>query len=173
MMNKTLKDYLTEEENKPKRKYISIVYDSETQEKLKKYCEENGFDLKVDHNGDEQSPDDFEFHTTIFYSTTEHVLENTENYFQEEKSVTPKKFEMLGIENNIPVIIVSSDDIKSLREYYEKEYGMDDEWDEWNPHISLIYSKENLPDIETIKLPDFSLKFKKLKIDDIKDDSEQ
>lgn len=172
MMTKTLKDYLTEEENKPKRKYISIVYDEETQENLRNYCENNGFDLTVDHDGDEQSPEDFEFHTTVFCSTTEHVIENTEKYFQEEKSVNPEKFEMLGKENDIPVIKVSGDDLKSLREYYEKEYGMDDEWDEWKPHISLSYSKKNLPDIENINLPDFSLTFKKLKIDDIDDDLE-
>lgn len=169
MMTKTLKDYLTEQENKPTEKYISIIYDDETQEKLRKYCENNGFDLTKDFDGNEQSPEDFNFHTTIFYSVTKHVIDNTEKYFQDVKSVSPEKFELLGKDQDTPVIIVSGDDLKSIREHYEKEYDMDDEWDEWKPHISLTYSGKDFPDIENINLPDFSLTFKKLKIDDVKD----
>lgn len=164
---KTLKDYLVEEENKQKEKYIAIEYNDETQDKLRNYCEQNGFDLTKTYSGNEQSPENFVFHTTIFYSITKHNIENTIKYFKESKAVTPVSFEMIGHESNIPVIRVMSDDLKSLRTHYETEYGMKDEWPEWKPHISLSYSRNNIPDTENIDLPDFPLYFNKLIIEDI------
>ena len=43
---------------------------------------------------------------------------------------------------------------------------MQDAWPDYKPHISLSYSRENLPDIEHIPLPDFPLVFDKIKIAD-------
>lgn len=165
---KTLTNYLVEAELKSK--YVAIIYDADTQEKLRNYCDKNGFDLSKDYDGNEQNPEDWEFHTTIFYTTSKHDLENREIPVEGSKSVEPISFEMLGHNNDIPVIKVMSDDIKELRNFYENEYGMEDEWPDWKPHISLTYNYSGTDISDTIELPDFSLMFDKIVIKDGKTD---
>lgn len=161
---KTLKNYLVESVEM-KRKYVSITYTPETQEKLRSYCDNNGFDLTVDFYGNEQLSTDFKFHTTIFYTTSKHSIENTTYTLEEPKTVEPVSFELLGAEKDIPVIKVMSDDIIELREFYKSEYGMEDEWPDWKPHISLTYTRTTeFP--ENIQLPDFSLMYDKISIED-------
>jgi len=47
-------------------KYVSVIYNQDTQTKLRNWAKENGFDLNVDFDGKPQKPENFEFHTTIF-----------------------------------------------------------------------------------------------------------
>jgi hypothetical protein len=160
---KSLKEYLIETVEY-KRKYVAIVYDQETQDKLRTYCYANGFDITQDYDGNYQNPEEFNFHTTIFYTTSKHNIENKEVTLEIPKSVEPISFEMLGHNKDIPVIKVMSDDIAELRKYYETEYGMKDEWPDWKPHLSLSYSGMEMPD--NIELPEFSLVYDKIVIDD-------
>lgn len=160
---KSLKEYLIETVEY-KRKYVAIVYDQETQDKLRTYCDKNAFDISQDYDGNYQDPEDFKFHTTIFYTTSKHNIENKEVTLEFPKSVEPISFEMLGHNKDVPVIKVMSDDISELRKYYETEYEMKDEWSDWKPHISLSYSSKDFP--ENIELPDFSLIYDKIVIED-------
>lgn len=164
---KSLKEYLNKN---LKTKYVAVIYDDETQENLRNYCEKNGFDITVDYDGEPQNPEDFDFHSTIFFTTSKHDIKNGETTFDFPKSVNAIKFEFLGHNGDIPVIKVMSDDLQELLTYYETEYGMEDEWPEWKPHISLSYAGTNLPDIDNIELPDFPLTFQKLVIEDGKPD---
>jgi hypothetical protein len=58
------------------KKYIEFVYADSAQEFLRAYCVQHGFDLTVKYDNSEQEPADFDFHSTIFYSTTEHDIRN-------------------------------------------------------------------------------------------------
>lgn len=162
---KSLKDYLAEEELTSSRKYIAVYYDDETQQKLRDYCVKNGFDLTLD-DGEQQPIENFKFHTTIFYTVSEHKITN-EIKTLEQKSAIAVGFDLLGENHDIPVLTIESSDILDIRKHFENKYNMKDEWPEYKPHVSLSYAKENLPDLTTILLPDFELTFDKLKIDDI------
>lgn len=166
---KTLKDYLREDKSLPEtKKYISIIYDDETQQKLRNYCIKNGFDLTTKYNGEKQNPEDFKFHTTIFYSTTNHQIKN-EISKHKPSEVYAKSFDLFGENKDVPVLKVESDALSELRSHFENEYNMEDEWPDFNPHVSLSYNRDNLPNMNGISLPDFTLVFDKLKIEDLDD----
>jgi len=145
------------------KKYVAVIYDDKTQKLLRKWCKENGFDLTKKYSGEDQKEEDFDFHTTIFFTSNELHLKN------EEKNVSPSKvtitgMEMLGLEKDIPVFKVESEAIMDIRKKYE-DMGLEDVWDEYIPHISVSYDKKQR-DLEALKLPVFDLYFDKIVIDD-------
>jgi 2'-5' RNA ligase len=158
---KTLKEFMA------KRKYVAIQYNKESQDKLRDWATKNGFDLSVKYNGDEQNPKEFDFHTTIFYSTNEVNLKNKEQKVKPtEVTITGIKF--LGEDKDVPVLSVAvSDGIKDLRQQFE-DLGLEDQWPSYQPHISLSYAKKQI-DTSKMKLPDFKPKYDKLTIEDIED----
>jgi 2'-5' RNA ligase len=158
---KTLREFLRS------RKYVAVQYDDESQKKLRNWAEENGFDLSVKYNGEEQDPEDFDFHTTIFFSTNEVELRNREiKQAPTEVIITGMKF--LGEDEDIPVLTVSvSGGIKDLRQHYE-DLGLEDQWPKYQPHISVSYAKKPM-DIKKIKLPTFRPKYDRVVIKDIEE----
>ena len=146
-------------------KYVAVQYDEATQKKLRDWAKKNGFDLTVNYDGTPQQEEDFDFHTTIFFTTTKHDVEN-----ETKKLVSPGQAKvvdimMLGVNNDIPVLKIESSDILDIRKQYEEQYGMKDAWPEYKPHVSLSYSTD-IPNTTGIKLPKFELRFDQVKIDD-------
>lgn len=156
------KDFM--EENKT-TKYVAVQYDKQTQRKLMAWAKDNGFDLETKYDGTKQNEDDFDFHTTIFFTTSKHNLPN------HTKTITPSgtakvvDIMMLGVNNDIPVLKIESPMVLQLRKHYAETYGMEDQWPEYKPHVSISYSK-NLPDMNKVKLPTFELTFDEIKVDD-------
>lgn len=150
-----------------KRKYISVQYDKESQNKLRDWAIKNGFNLSVKFNGTEQDPKEFDFHTTVFYSINESNLQNKKVKVAPTE-VTITKIKFLGENQDIPVLAIEPNNgIKELREYFES-LGLEDQWPSYQPHISLSYAKEQ-KDVSDIILPDFKPKFDRLTIEDIED----
>lgn len=150
-----------------KRKYISVQYDKESQNKLRDWAIKNGFNLSVKFNGTEQDPKEFDFHTTVFYSINESNLQNKKVKVAPTE-VTITKIKFLGENQDIPVLAIEpTNGIKELREYFES-LGLEDQWPSYQPHISLSYAKEQ-KDVSDIILPDFKPKFDRLTIEDIED----
>ncbi len=166
---KSLKEYINDIQSQAKSKYVAAIYDDETQQKLREYCIKHGFDLTKSYSGKEQKPEDFEFHSTIFYTKSTHIISN--GIQQKEKmEVTPTEITYLGENYDIPVLKIKSDSLLWFRKHYEEEYNMEDYWDSYKPHISLSYNREIHPDPDKIPLPDFPLYFDKIKIDDGSED---
>lgn len=156
------------EEIRTRRKYVAVQYDHNTQEKLRQWAIDNNFDLTKGYGEQEQDPKDFDFHTTIFYTSNEmeDLPEEPGYKLIESYSVTPMKFDLLGVEKDIPVIkLVPDGMIMDLRKTYEK-VGMKDQWPEYLPHISLSYVRKPY-DFSNISLPSFPMTFNKVKIEDI------
>lgn len=145
------------------RKYISLIYDGETQQKLREYCFENGFDITKDWEGREIDPSSFEFHTTIFYTTSRHNL--TPQDIEFECDILPIGFDVFGEETDVPVLQVEHPRLRQLRKTFEEVYKMKDIWGEYRPHVSLSYNWTKTDAI--IPLPDFRLNTSYLKIKDI------
>lgn len=152
------------EESRKVRKYVAVQYDEETQKKLRAWAKENGFDLTKSFSGSDQKEEDFDFHTTIFFTTSVHDMKN-ETLDQPTKTSRAVGMKYLGPDKDVPVISVDGDDIRGLRKHYES-MGMEDEWPSYQPHISVSYARDNLPDIDKVKLPDFDLKYDKIEIKD-------
>lgn len=145
------------------QKYVSIVYDDETQENLLNWCEENGIDTTRDYNGD---PVGLEFHTTIFYTTTFHHIQETEHILKRKGEAIPYDFEFLGREEDIPVMLVGGPDIYKIRDFFAIKYNMEDEWTEFKPHITISYSNFD-SDLDELEFPDFPLTFDRVLIKDL------
>lgn len=149
------------------RKYVAVIYDEETQQKMREWCQANGFDLTKTYSGKDQSPEDFDFHTTVFYSVNEVSMKNGVLPLTHGEAF-PRAFKLLGENQDIPVLVVSSSDLNSLRDIYKHE-GLEDRWPDYIPHISLSYVRKDY-DLSGLKLPDFRMKFGELKIEDISED---
>lgn len=142
------------------KKYIEVQYDPVTQGYLREYCEENGFDLSTKFNGTKQDPEDFDFHSTVWFTTTEHRLQNQS--LGCDVSATATGFALFGEKENILVLEISSNDLTDIRNQYGTEYEMEDEWPEYRPHITLCYDWDgSLPDVP---LPEEQLVAKTLNI---------
>ena len=157
---KTFKEYMMEQAT---TKYVAVQYDEATQRKLRDWAKKNGFDLTAKYDGSPQKEEDFDFHTTIFFTTSVHDLENRMITLAPGGEAKVVDITMLG--DRIPVLKVESPMIARLRKHYEEVHGMKDQYPEYIAHVSLSYSKK-LPDMSNIKLPDFPLTFNQVKIDD-------
>jgi len=143
------------------KKYIAVQYSAETQRKMRDWCKVNGFPLIVGFGGETQDESDFDFHTTIFFSTSKHVIAN-QTMKTVPQIVRPVGFELLGPENDIPVLKVESEGIAFLRKTYETKFNMKDAWPEYKPHISLSYARSK--DYQVAELPSFDLIYDEIKI---------
>ena len=150
----------------PKPKYVAITYTDETQERLRVWAEEQGFDLTYKFGGSRISPDQFEFHTTVMYSESEHVIPNV-IIPQIPDEVHVVGIDYFGEEKDIPVLKVDGDHLRRLRKGFE-EMGMVDAWKgKWQPHISLSYARKDLPAMEFVDMPTFPLEYDEYKIEDV------
>ncbi len=158
---KTLKEFIS------KRKYVSVRYDNESQEKLREWAIQNNFDLTLTYGGEKQDPGDFDFHTTVFYSTNESILKNKITKLQPTE-VTISKIKFLGDDEDIPVFVIElTGEIKELRKRFE-EMGLEDKWPYYQPHISISYARKKI-NTDNIQLPNFKPKYDTLIIEDIKE----
>jgi hypothetical protein len=164
---KSLSDYL-EEIQTPKPKYISVEYSSETQTNMKEWCESNGFDLTTTFDDGTQSAEDFDFHSTLWYTTSSHTIPNQEQEI-EPCQVTGTGIELFGENNDIPVLTVKSKDLEELRKTWGDQYDMQDAWPDYKPHISLSYARRDYSeDIQDLTLPDFDIIFDRVIVKDSK-----
>ena len=136
-------------ETQPQKKYIEVQYSAVSQGYLREYCLDNGFDITVSFSGKKIDPDNFDFHSTVWYTTSAHVIEN----YSEEVNIDdirPKGFALFGPDKNVLVLEIESDKLNEIRETIGDEYGMQDEYPEFRPHITLsyLYTDSDLPQIE-------------------------
>lgn len=138
------------------RKYVAIVYDDASQKRLREWAIDSGFNLSVDFDGTPQDPKEFDFHTTVFYTTSTHDIPNQSYKFTVD-DLEFVGFELLGPDKNIPVIRVKSSKLSKLRKSLEED-GFEDQWPEYKPHISLSYDKEaDYSFVENLDLPKFKV----------------
>lgn len=134
------------------KKYIEVQYDEETQDYLRRYCIDNGFDLSIRFNGRPQPIMAFDFHSTVWSTSNEAVISNGTTAVTVD-DITPKGFALFGDQQNILVLEIDSEQIRSIRSTIGEQYGLEDEWPDFRPHITLsyLYTDNDLPQVD---LPD-------------------
>lgn len=147
----TFKQYLSTFE----KKFVYINFTEETNALLMEYAISNGFDLGMKYNGDVQSPSDFRFHTTIFYTSNAHNTP-TETIKVDPFRVIPSHLELLGENHDVPVIKLKMGGMLSkIRKSFEDQ-GYKDTWGEYKPHITLSYNRKPYK-LAAISLPKFPI----------------
>lgn len=145
------------------RKYIELICDKETQERLTQWCLLLGYNLAMSYDGSAQAISRFNFHTTVMYSSNVFDLKN------ERKKISPIRaraidIQMLGPMNNIPALIVESPKISRLN-WKCRLMGLVPTYPVFLPHISISYDP-NSPVYKEKILPDFDLVYDQLNIED-------
>lgn len=147
----SFKQYLTQFS----KKFVCILFTEETNELLRRFAMDNGFDLTVKYDGSAQKPEQYKFHITTFYTTSVH---NTPNQIikLDPFELKPSHFELLGENHDVPVIKIKNEGgVKELRNSFVDQ-GYKDSWPDYKPHISLSYERKKY-DMSKLKLPDFPI----------------
>lgn len=147
-----------------KKKYVCLRFTEESSQKLMQYALVNGFDLTVDYDGNKQSAEKYDFHITVFYTTSTHYVTNQVVSIKPFK-VNYDKLDLLGENKDVPVIkLKNSGQLKKIRELFEQQ-GFQDSWPNYLPHISMSYNKRHY-DLSEMELPDFEVYVDSLSIMD-------
>jgi hypothetical protein len=146
-----MREHQLHETTESTKKYIEVQYSDVTQGYLREYCLDNEFDLSTRFNGDDQPVQAFDFHTTVWYTSNSVVMPN---YSQDIdiNDIEPKGFALFGPDENILVLEIDSEQIRSIRDKLGDEYGLEDEWPDYRAHITLSYSFSG--ELPTVDLPD-------------------
>lgn len=152
--------------DKFKKKYVGLDLDKASQDQLRAWAIDAGFDLTKGFSGKEQSADKFGFHITVFYTTSTHDT-TTGDFKIAPFPIAFDHFELLGKNKDVPVMKVDMNnaDLLSKRALFER-MGYQDEWPSYKPHVSLSYNYDGQPDLKTLKLPTFQMMVDTLKIKD-------
>jgi hypothetical protein len=149
------------------RKYVSVIYDDNTQKALREWAISNNLDLTTRYSGTSQKVEDFEVHTTIYYSLNHiHMINRVSKLLPSEAFF--EGFDFLGYENDIPVMKIENIGVISqIREFFSG-YGIVEEWPSFNPHISLSYARQQI-NLDTLTKPKFDLIFDRVVVEDIEE----
>jgi 2'-5' RNA ligase len=144
------------------KKFVGLFVDKESQTKLDFWARSMNFDLTKDHDG--QDIGMFPFHATLFYTNNEVRYINMDFVFPKIEAQF-KGIELFGENNDIPVLTVhKSDKLLGLREYFEDQGFTDSR--PWSPHVTLSYNWSPINPISNMVLPNFSIYFNRLVIED-------
>lgn len=129
------------------KKYIEVQYTVESQDYLRNYCVENGFDLTVSFSGEVQPIQAYDFHTTVWFTSNKASVSNGTQEVQI-SDIVPKGFALFGEDKNILVLEIESPDLSTIRTTIGDTYKLQDAWPDYRPHITLSYSYSgDLPDV--------------------------
>lgn len=140
-----------------KKKFVGLFFTEQTQKQLCEWAQSENFDLSCSFSGEKQDPSEFDFHTTVYFTESEHVTPVGDTHIEAFK-LKPIKYELLGKSNNIPVLKIDTDNdrLMQIRHFYTAQ-GFKDSWPSFKPHISLSYNWNGRPDISSLKLPSIEI----------------
>lgn len=150
-----------------KKKYVALHFTKDSEENLRSFAQDNGFDITQKFSGEKITPGKFKFHTTVFYTTSVHDTQNGK-YDLPGIKLALFNFKLLGPNQNIPVLLVNPKPLLDIRKKFE-EMGYEDEWPAYQPHVTLSYNYDGTPDLKTLRIPDFAVETSHIIIEDQND----
>lgn len=146
------------------RKVVCLCADHDTQNMLRAFAIDAGFNIATDYDGNPRNADAFDFHVTLVASANEVGLADTQHMI---KPVTAQAigFDVLGVDRRVPVLkLAASDRLSAMRAHFVDTYGIEPTFAEYKPHVSLAYAWDGKPALEDLALPERPLVFNQLKI---------
>lgn len=141
------------------RRVVSLHADEATQEKLRTWAEDAGFDLGWNYDGWPIDPQWFRFHVTLIATKNEVEIEDRWQPIGP-LTVSPAGFAVLGADRRVPVLELSNNDkLTAMRQFFIDAFGAEPTFDEYRPHISLSYKWDGAPDLSKLSPPSFPLTF--------------
>lgn len=129
------------------RRVIVLRASWETQEKLREWAKEAGFDLAWSYSGWPQSSWSFDFHVTLVASANQ-VRIPDEVRIVDPLTVEAVGYDVLGQDRKVPVLkLEPNKTLIAMREFFITAYGVEPTFADFKPHISLSYKWDGEPDI--------------------------
>lgn len=151
------------------RRVVVLRASWETQDKLREWAKEAGFDLAWSYSGWPQHSSNFDFHITLVASANQ-VRIPDEVRMVDPLTVTVDGYGVLGVDRKVPVLkIEANPTLEAMRDFFISAYGVVPTFDEFKPHISLSYKWDGAPDIvqSMPAMPSFPLVFDLLMVSTI------
>lgn len=160
---------LSSEPDQSGRRVVTLRTSWETQDALRTWAIEQGFDLGWDYDGWPQASSWFDFHVTIVAS--KNAVSVPVEYRQiDALTVEPQDFVELGADRRVPALrLKSHDKLRLMREFFVSTFGVEPTFEEFVPHVSLSYRWDGEPVIETLPLPPFPIVLDALVVAHLKD----
>lgn len=141
------------------RRVVSLHADEATQEKLRQWCIDAGFDLGWNYDGWPIDPDYFRFHVTLLATKNEVEIEDRWQPIGP-LTVSPAGFAVLGADRRVPVLTLEQHPkLTAMRQFFIDAFGAEPTFPEYQPHISLSYKWDGAPDLSKVSPPTFPLVF--------------
>jgi 2'-5' RNA ligase len=98
--------------------------------------------LTKSYSGGEISPEEFDFHTTMFYSVEPPTSPIPNGHSKVRPlTLTVKGIDLFGPNKNIPVLVMEpSAELLEVRKYIAEKHGLFDSWPEYKPHLTISYN---------------------------------
>lgn len=153
------------------RRVVVLRASWETQEKMREWAQEQGFDLAWSYSGWPQHSHSFDFHVTIVASENE-VRIPDEVRMIDPITVEADGYEVLGQDRRVPCLKLSQHKtLTAIRDFFIEAFGVVPTFADYKPHISLSYKWDGEPLVESSSpsLPPFPLVFDLLMVGTIDD----
>ncbi len=149
----------------PARKVVVLVAAAETQDLLRRWCEDNGFNLAASFGGAPRPAEEFEFHLTLFATVGESTLPNQTMAIDNAYAV-PAGFAAFGERGTTPVLLVDDPDadLDILRADWLAAADAEPTYSDFRPHVSLSYAWNGEPALNDLVPPDAVLVFDRLEV---------
>jgi hypothetical protein len=157
---------------KKSRRIVMLRATWETQEALREWAKQYGFDLGWDYSGWPQASSWFDFHVTVVASANDVKIPDEVRAI-DPLTLNPTGYEVLGVDRKVPALTLEPNaTLAAIRDFFIKTYGITPTFADFKPHISLSYKWDGSPDIKTSApaFPSFPLVFDLLMVATIDDD---
>jgi len=141
------------------RRVMVLHADEQTQERLRVWATDRGFDLGWNYDGWPIDPQWFRFHVTLLATKNEVEIEDRWQPVGP-VMVSPAGFAVLGADRRVPVLALEQNaKLTAMRQFFIETFGAEPTFDEYIPHISLSYKWDGVPDLSQMEPPPFDLTF--------------
>lgn len=148
--------------------YVGLIPTDECQLRLNKYATENGFDIAKGYGG---IP--FSFHLTILVSTNRSAIGRGNAYLSSVISCKARALALLGVNADIPVILVKDQGMRleGIRYAFERGNKLVPNFPDFVPHVTLSYNWDTTKDLQAVPLPNFPIEFDRIQVEDFIEDT--
>lgn len=142
------------------RRIVMLRTSWDTQEKLREWSKQMGFDLAWSYSGWPQSSWDFDFHVTVVASSNEVRIPDGARMI-DPLTIDVAGYAVLGVDRSIPTLkLEANKTLSAIREFFISTYGVKPTFEDFKPHVSLSYKWDGEPPVEEFSpLPPFPLVF--------------
>lgn len=146
------------------RKVVCLIATHDTDNWLRLWAQQQGFNLNTDYDGNPRPSDSFDFHVTLVCSANEVAVPETQHVISP-ITLQATGYDVLGADRRVPVMkLAATPHLLVMREFFVATYGIEPTFADYKPHVSMSYAWGGEPALDELALPDLALTFDQLRV---------